>query len=38
MCVFYDHGGHVVTDDLAIITDAKLRALIAKGPAYRQKT
>ena len=29
--------GHVVTGDLTIISDAKLRSLIGKGPSYREQ-
>ena len=33
----YSPAGHVVTGDLNIIRDAKLRALIQKGPSYREQ-
>ena len=33
----YQPVGHVVTGDLTIIRDAKLRHLIAKGPSYREQ-
>ena len=33
----YEPAGHVVTGDLNIIRDAKLRTLIAKGPPYREQ-
>ena len=33
----YEPAGHVVTGDLNIIRDAKLRTLIAKGPSYREQ-
>ena len=33
----YSSAGHVVTGDLNIIRDAKLRALIQKGPSYREQ-
>ena len=33
----YDPVGHVVTGDLNIIKDAKLRSLIEKGPSYREQ-
>ena len=29
--------GHVVTGDLTIIRNAKVRALVAKGPSYREQ-
>ena len=29
--------GHIVTEDLTIIRDAKLRALIGKRPSYREQ-
>jgi len=31
------HHGHIVTGDLRIIENRKLRLLISKGPAYREK-
>ena len=33
----YESCGHVVTGDLGIIKDVKLRNLISKGPAYREQ-
>ena len=33
----YMSAGHVVTGDLNIIRDAKLRALIEKGPSFREQ-
>ena len=33
----YEPAGHVVTGDLTIIRNAKLRALVAKGPCYREQ-
>ena len=33
----YSPAGHVVTGDLNIIRDANLRALIQKGPSYREQ-
>ena len=33
----YGPVGHVVTGDLSIIRDMKLRQLIAKGPSYREQ-
>ena len=33
----YSPIGHVVTGDLNVIRDAKLRALIQKGPSYREQ-
>ena len=33
----YEPAGHVVTGDLNIIRDAKLRELIRKGPSYREQ-
>ena len=33
----YEPAGHVVTGVLNIIRDAKLRALIRKGPSYREQ-
>ena len=33
----YEPAGHVVMGDLNIITDAKLRSLIMKGPSYREQ-
>ena len=33
----YESCGHVVTGDLSIIKDVKLRNLISKGPAYREQ-
>ena len=33
----YGPVGHVVTGDLSIIKDVKLRQLIAKGPSYREQ-
>ena len=33
----YAPAGHVVTGDLTIIRDAKLRSLIRKGPSYREQ-
>ena len=33
----YEPVGHVVTGDLNIIRDSQLRALIAKGPSYREQ-
>ena len=33
----YGPAGHVVTGDLNIIKDAKLRSLIEKGPSYREQ-
>ena len=32
----YEPAGHVVTGDLNIIRDARLRSLIEKGPSYRE--
>ena len=34
---YYESCGHVVTGDLRIIKDVKLRNLITKGPAYREQ-
>ena len=33
----YEPAGHVVTGDLSIIRDAKLRALVEKGPSFREQ-
>ena len=33
----YEPAGHVVTGDLTIIRDAKLRSLVMKGPSYREQ-
>ena len=33
----YEPAGHVVTGDLTIIRNAKLRALVAKGSSYREQ-
>ena len=33
----YESCGHVVTGDLTIIKDVKLRNFISKGPAYREQ-
>ena len=33
----YEPVGHVITGDLTIIRDAKLRTLISKGPSYREQ-
>ena len=33
----YVPAGHVVTGDLTIIRDAKLRSLVRKGPSYREQ-
>ena len=33
----YVPAGHVVTGDLTIIRDAKLRSLVRKGPLYREQ-
>ena len=33
----YVPAGHVVTGDLMIIGDAKLRSLIKDGPSYREQ-
>ena len=33
----YGPAGHVVTGDLRIIKDAKLRELVNKGPSYREQ-
>ena len=33
----YESCGHVVTGDLSIIKDIKLRNLIGRGPAYREQ-
>ena len=33
----YEPAGHVVTGDLTIIRNAKLRALVVKGPSYREQ-
>ena len=33
----YDLCGHVLTGDLSIIRDVKLRNLIRKGPVFRAK-
>ena len=33
----YEPAGHVITGDLTIIRDAKLRSLIQKGPNYREQ-
>ena len=33
----YESCGHVVTGDLSIIKDVKLRNLISKGPTYREQ-
>ena len=30
-------SGHVVTGDLSIIKDTKLRKMVSKGPAYREQ-
>ena len=32
----YEPHGHVITEDLGIIDNAKLRELVAKGPKYRE--
>ena len=37
----YQPAGHIVTGDLKIITDSRIRSIISKGPRYRfpcQKT
>jgi hypothetical protein len=40
-CDCYEPAGHVVTGDLTIIRDAKLRSLytyvVMKGPSYREQ-
>ena len=36
-CNSYEPAGHVVTGDLTIIRDAKLRSLVMKGPSYREQ-
>ena len=36
LCTMYTRG-HVVTGDLSIIRDVKLRNLIKKGPTYREQ-
>ena len=33
----YEPAGHVITGDLSIIRNAKLRTLVAKGPSYREQ-
>ena len=33
----YEPVGHVITGDLHVIRDAKLRSLIARGPSYREQ-
>ena len=33
----YEPAGHVVTGDINIIRDAKLRALVEKGPSFREQ-
>ena len=33
----YEPEGHVVTGDLTIVRDAKLRSLVRKGPSYREQ-
>jgi len=33
-----DHHGHVITGDLRIVKDNKLRKLLSKGPKYREPT
>ena len=33
----YERAGHVMTGDLTIIWDAKLRSLVRKGPSYREQ-
>ena len=33
----YEPAGHVVTGDLSIVRDARLRSLIGKGPSYREQ-
>ena len=33
----YEPAGHVVTGDLTLIRDAKLRSLVRKGPSYREQ-
>ena len=33
----YEPAGHVMTGDLTIIWDAKLRSLVRKGPSYREQ-
>ena len=30
------HHGHIVTGDLRIVTNGKLRKLLTKGPKYRE--
>ena len=32
----YESHGHVITGDLRVIENAKLRELVAKGPKYRE--
>ena len=34
--IYINHMGHVITGDLSIIPNSKLRDLIAKGPKYRE--
>ena len=33
----YEPAGHVITGDLRIIRDAKLRSIIEKGPSCREQ-
>ena len=33
----YEPVGHVITGDLQVVTDAKLRLLVARGPSYREQ-
>ena len=33
----YEPAGHVITGDLTIVRDAKLRGLIEKGPSFREQ-
>ena len=34
-CYMYQPAGHIVTGDLKIITDLRIRSIICKGPKYR---
>ena len=33
----YEPAGHVITGDLTIVRDAKLRSLIERGPSFREQ-
>ena len=34
---WYEPAGHVITGDLTIVRDAKLRSLIERGPSFREQ-